>query len=132
MDDTAFFAAFRAGTIEPRDFDHRAHLRAAWCALRHAPFLEACIAVRDGLGHVARKANQPGLYHETLTIAFMALIAERIDGDPSCDAAVFLAAHPELFDRALLARHYQPATLASEVARRRFVLCDPIDQRVAA
>ena len=121
--DDEFFTAFRNGDIAPSDFDHRAHLRAAICALERMPFLEACIAVRDGLGHIARRAGKPALYHETLTIAFMALVAERVDGHAG-DWSSLLDAHPELFDRGLVGRYYRPETLASSAARRRFVLAD--------
>jgi len=122
-DDDDFFAAFRDGRVAASDFDHRAHLRAAIAALERLPFLEACIAVRDGLGHIARQVGKPALYHETLTIAFMALVAERLDGHDGGWASL-LDAHPELFDRGLVGRHYRAETLASDVARRRFVLAD--------
>lgn len=123
-DDAAFVEAFRAGEIVPSDFDHRAHLRAAIGLLGRLPFLEACIAMRDGLGHVARRAGKPALYHETLTIAFMALVAERVDGRAASHWASIVDAHPELFDRGLVGRYYRAETLASPAARRRFVMGD--------
>ena len=123
-DDDAFVAAFSAGDVAPTDFDHRAHLRIAICALERLPFLEACIAMRDGLGHVARRAGKPALYHETLTIAFMALVAERMENHRRGAWSSLLDAHPELFDRGLVGRHYRSGTLASPAARRRFVMSD--------
>jgi hypothetical protein len=66
----------------------------------------------------------PALYHETLTIAFMALVAERMENHSRGAWSSLLDAHPELFDRCLVGRHYRPGTLASPAARRRFVMGD--------
>ena len=127
MTDDDFIAAFEAGAIAPPDFDHRAHLRAAWCLARRRPFLEACVAMRDGLRHVARRAGKPGLYHETITVAFMSLVSQRAASGhwPAWDD--FIAAHPDLMDRALLARWYAPGALDSALARAQFVLPEPAD-----
>ncbi len=127
-DDDAFLAAFRAGAIEPAAFDHRAHLRAAVCALARLPFLEACIAIRDGLGHVAAKAGKPGLYHETLTVALMSLIADALDDDAGTASPIdvdgFVARHPALLDRRAIAARYRVETFDGAAARRRFRLPD--------
>lgn len=120
--DAAFLAAFEAGRIAPSAFDHRAHLRAAACALARYPFLEACVAMRDGLGRIARAAGVPQRYHETQTVALMTIVADRIEATGAADAAAVIAASPELFDRSLIDRYYGPATLASPAARRRLVL----------
>ena len=77
MTDQEFIDAFAAGRLDPAGFDHRAHLRAAFLLLRSKPFLEACIAMRDGLQALAGKIGKPDLYHETVTVAFMALVAAR-------------------------------------------------------
>ena len=125
MTDDDFTAAFEAGAIAPPDFDHRAHLRAAWCLARRRPFLEACVAMRDGLRHVARRAGKPGLYHETITIAFMSIVSQRAASAPGLAWGDFIEAHPDLMDRALLARWYAPGALDSALARAQFVLPEP-------
>lgn len=124
MTDDDFTDAFIAGAIAPADFDHRAHLRAAFCLGRRRPFLEACVAMRDGLRHIAARAGKPGLYHETITVAFMSLVSQRAAERPDLDWPAFLDAHPGLMDRALLGRWYAADTLASAHARERFVLPD--------
>lgn len=131
-DDDTFFAAFRAGAIEPSTFDHRAHLRAAACALVRLPFLEACIAVRDGLTRVAAKAGQPARYHETMTVAMLSLVADALDADDgdraagggTFDVERFVARHPSLLDRDAVACRYRRDTFAGDAARRRFRLPD--------
>ena len=128
MNDLEFIDAFTAGQLPTAGFDHRAHLRAAYLLLRDRPFLEACMAMRDGLQSLAGKLGKPDLYHETVTVAFMALVAERsssMDGD--WDA--FIAAHPELCGRGLLESYYSTALLASGAARTTFTLPDRIGGR---
>jgi hypothetical protein len=60
-----------------------------------------------------------------VTIAFLSLIAERLEGAAGCaDFAAFLAAHPQLLDKGALLRWYSPERLASDPARRTFLLPD--------
>jgi hypothetical protein len=121
MTDQEFIAAFTAGRLAPEGFDHRAHLRTAFLLLRSRPFLEACIAMREGLQALAGKLGKPDLYHETVTVAFMALVAERT---PTGDWDSFIAAHPELCERGLLDGWYSKGLLASGAARKTFVMPD--------
>ena len=121
MTDQEFIHAFTAGRLAPEGFDHRAHLRAAFLLLRSRPFLEACIAMREGLQALAGKLGKPDLYHETVTVAFMALVAER---GPEGDWSGFIARHPELCQRGLLDGWYSKALLASSAARKTFAMPD--------
>jgi len=122
MTDAEFLAAFERGTLPPEDFGHRAHVRTACLYLAQRPFLEACIAMRDGLRAFAARVGKEGLYHETVTVAFMSLVAERRAAAPDLDWEALLARFPELCDRALLARYYAPGHLDSAAARACFVL----------
>ena len=124
MTDDHFVEAFELGNLLPADFDHRAHLRAAYCLARRRPFLEACIAMRDGVRGIAGRAGRPGLYHETITVAFMSIVAQRLAADPGVAWDDFAAAHPDLSDRALLGRWYSREALDSPQARVQFVLPD--------
>ena len=124
MTDDEFVEGFETGNLLPADFDHRAHLRAAFCLVRRRPFLESCIAMRDGLRDIARRAGRPGLYHETITVAFMSVVAQRAASDPGLAWDGFIAAHPDLMERALLARWYGRETLESAQARAQFVMPD--------
>ena len=124
MTDDDLLLAFESGTLAPDAFDHASHLRVAFALLGRRPFLEACIAMREGLRALARRAGKEGLYHETITIAFMSLVLARVREGPAADGHAFVAAHPELSERGLLACHYRAATLQSVAARERFVLAD--------
>jgi len=122
MTDDALALAFEAGELPAGTFDQEAHVRVAYAYLRRLPFLEACVAMREGLKRFAARIGKPNLYHETITVAFMSLVNERMLGDRAADGAEFLCAHPELADRALLERYYDAATLHSDAARRAFLL----------
>jgi hypothetical protein len=126
MTDQDFIDAFVAGRLAPAGFDHCAHLRAAFLLLRSRPFLEACIAMRDGLQALAGKLGKPDLYHETVTVAFMALVAER---GPEGDWDGFIARHPELSERGLLDGWYSKALLASGAARKTFTMPDLVEEQ---
>jgi hypothetical protein len=121
MTDQEFIDTFTAGQLEPAGFDHRAHLRAAFLLLQRTPFLEACIAMRDGLQALAARLGKPDLYHETVTVAFMALVAERM---PARDWNSFIARHPELCERGLLDGYYSKTLLVSGAARKTFAMPD--------
>ena len=70
-------AAFEAGRIDPASFPHRDHVRVSYELLERHPFPEALLHLARGLRCLAAKAGRPEVYHETITAAFLALIAER-------------------------------------------------------
>jgi hypothetical protein len=122
MPDDDFLEAFRTGALPLMDFDHRAHVRAGYLYVtRHGLGLAIARFGRDLRGFAAAHGKH-GLYHETITIAFMALINERIalDGDRGWKS--FAAANLDLFGRDGLTPFYAPEELASPEARRVFLL----------
>jgi hypothetical protein len=125
----ALLADFEAGRIDPADFHHRDHLRLAWAMLGEVALPEALARFPAGLRRLAARAGRPGLYHETITWAYLLLIHERrAAGDERArrDWSAFAAAHPDLFawKPGILERYYTPEALASEAARRSFVMPD--------
>lgn len=73
---------------------------------------------------MAARAGKPESYHETVTVAFLSLIAERLD--ETRDFEVFAALNPDLFDKGILCRWYRSDRLASDRARHTFVLPEPM------
>ena len=120
-------AAFERGDIDPERFDHEAHLYAAWLYL-DAFSDEACERFVAALKRLTIKLGVPGMYHDTITRFYMALLAERRQQSPSSDWQAFREANRDLFDRSenVLARYYSAARLASKAARRSFVLPDKL------
>jgi hypothetical protein len=121
VSDEQFLQAFEDGTLPKDDFTHAAHVRLAWICLRRDGFEAGSARVIRGIRAFAALHGATGLYHETVTRAWLALVAAADDRAPSFEA--FLAAAPQLRGRAL-DRHYAPETLASDDARSRFVAPD--------
>ena len=121
----ALVDAFLNRRIAAADFRHADHIQVAHGLLGRGSFLEAAAGLSAGLKAITVRAGQPGAYHETITLAFLALIAERRAAGEDHDFAHFAAANPNLFDRGVLGRWYAPHRLSSDLARRTFLLPDP-------
>jgi hypothetical protein len=131
LDDDALLAGFESCTLPAAAFRHRDHVRVAWLHLRSAPFEEASFRFCTGLRRFARAHGHAGLYHETMTWAYLALVNERMTLPPEpggpADFDAFAAANPDLLvhEGGALARLYDPDVLASELAKRAFLLPRP-------
>jgi len=125
-EDDEFVAAFEAGTLPKAQFTHAAHVRAAWWYLQHHPLGAAIDRFRATLQAYAASLGATGKYHETVTIAWMLLIEERLANDARLLSwREFADAHPELFRTpSLVTRYYTDATLTSPRARTSFVMPD--------
>jgi hypothetical protein len=123
VSDEDLLAGFAAGTLDA--FPHRQHVRVAWLYLGREPLLRAIERFAGDLRRFAAAKGKPGLYHETLTFAFLFLIHERRGGAPE-DFADFEARNPDLFrgNPSVLDRYYRRETLASARARQTFLLPD--------
>ena len=126
LDDAALLDAFERLAIAPRDFRHREHVRLAFAILTADPDLAAAaMRFRALLQRFAGAIGAQAKYHETLTWAYLAVIAERMHGQAYANSLDLLAAHPDLLDHqhGAIARHYDvPAITASPLARAVFVL----------
>lgn len=114
-------ARFEAGAFEPAQFHHRDHVRIAFEMLERFSFAEAASRFSRGLRAMTQRVGKPEAYHETVTIAFLSLIAEARDSSPE-DFEIFAERHPDLFDKSALLKVYSRARLESAIARRTFVL----------
>jgi len=124
--DTAFVTALESGSLPLEAFDHRAHLRAGFVYLRRHDFPQASVAMKTAIVGFATRIGKPTLYHETLTLAYLALIAERMADEPAdIDFATFYARYPELGRVDYFRRYYPAGELDDPQARRTFVLPRP-------
>lgn len=127
MTEQELIQAFESTELPVAVFTHEMHVRTAWCYLRRDPFPVALGRFATALRQYAAAKSLPGLYHETVTVAWMTLINQRLDGAEHLPWESFKAAFPELFARpSLLLRHYSDETLRSGRARRMFVLPDRV------
>ena len=127
MTDEELVSCFEDGTVPPGGFHHAEHVRVAWWYARRHPWLVALDHFGVALRRFAEAQGKPGLYHETITTAFVVLVVERLDGDGAdLDWESFAARNADLlvWKPSILDRYYRPETLASDRARRLFVLPD--------
>ena len=112
-------------------FDHRDHVQAGFGYLQSHGYAGALAEMARALRRFAAPHGKAGLYHETITAAFLALIHERMAEDlvalggdftRKLDWESFAARHPDLFAGDLIGRYYSKDTLRSDLARRCFVL----------
>ncbi len=133
MTDAKFLAAFETAGLARSAWTHDAHVRVAWLYLSRMPFPEALEKVRTGIqklnaayarqnaGRCLPAKKGPAGYHDTITVAFVRLIAARLT--PGEGFADFQDRNPDLFDRSLAAIrvHYTKKLLFSAKARKAFV-----------
>lgn len=126
-EEQAFIEAFEGCTLPPDRFRHRDHIRLGWLYFRLHPVPAALARFVEGLKRFAAANGQAGLYHETITYAFLFLINERMERQGR-DASweVFATRNADLATGGLAFLHtyYRPETLASELARAVFVMPD--------
>jgi hypothetical protein len=121
----SFLERFLAGEIRPQDFRHADHVRAGYELLARHDFLDAAATYCRVLKEMAARIGKPEAFHLTVTLAFLSLIAERVEGNAHASFEEFALANPDLMDKALLARWYRPERLSGVAARHGFVLPDP-------
>src|SRR5262245_5908333 len=101
-DSNAELARFARGDCDPGNFPHREHVRMAVEMLRRHSFPETVLHYSRALREMTARIGKPEAYHETVTIAFLSLIAERMDD--RTDFESFASANPDLLDKRVLAR----------------------------
>lgn len=128
LEDTEFVSRFEDGTLPVASFHHRDHVRLAWLYLKREPPVAALTRFAAGLKRFAALNGAPGLYHETITWAFLFLIRERMERTPDAGWDDFAAANPDLFrwKPSILDDYYRKETLASDLARKVFVMPDRV------
>lgn len=123
--DIEFLALFEECTLPESDWTHTGHIRVAWICLNQSPPDLALERVRtDILRYNADVLNRRHKYHETVTVAFSRLVAERMrDDEPWAEFAMRI---DDMLDTAepLLLRYYSADRLFSDEARRQFVYAD--------
>ena len=116
---------FVHGETDAAAFPHREHVRMAFEMLRRHDFAESVWLFSRALRAMTAKAGKPQAFNQTVTVAFLALVAERLAAAPASGFTAFEGRHPDIFDKTILRRWYSPERLADEITRRVFVLPRP-------
>lgn len=116
-DDASFLRAFEDASLDASAFRHRDHVRLAWLYLRREGEQRATQLMLEGIGRFAAAKGAAGVYHETLTRAWIRLVAAALARDASRDFDSFVEAHPELLDKRRPYAFYTDETLDGAAAR---------------
>ena len=79
MTNSEFVCAFRNGTLTPSTFHHEQHLRLAYVHLSSGPLDSAIESFRKDLQWFLSNFGEESKYHETITVAFLLIVKERMD-----------------------------------------------------
>jgi hypothetical protein len=127
MDDEELWQAFTTQTLTHSAWNHEAHVRVAFLHVRDVGFDldEAHLRLRAGIirlnyFHGLVETSKRG-YFETLTRAWLWLVADAARRCHATTSEELLGQCPELLDGTIVARHYSSELLASAHARAVFV-----------
>ncbi|MBI1854188.1 MAG: hypothetical protein HYR85_27945 [Planctomycetes bacterium] len=120
-------AGFEDATLPKEEWTHSAHIVVALRAVRVHGAMEATTRMRDGLRRFnAAKGGPATAYHETITLAWIALLdrflASEDHGQPLATLAA--SALERMGDKLYLLRFYTREVLMSDEARMRWVAPD--------
>lgn len=114
--------ALETGALDPAMFPHPEHVRLGYEMLGRYSFSEALARFSHGLKLIGAKAGRPEVYHETITVAFLALIGERRARGEENSWNEFKAKNADLLEKRCLEKWYGAEQLGSDLARRTFCL----------
>lgn len=123
MTDAAFMEQFENCTLDPKCFDHVAHLRLAWLYITKAGCDGALEKVTQGLMAYTQSLGAADKYNHTLTVAAVKAVNHFINQSKSQDFQAFIEEFPRLkFEfMALMDVHYNRSTLSTAQARSEYV-----------
>lgn len=118
--------AFTNTTLPADRFHHAQHLQVAWLFVRQYGMPAALSEFTMAIKRFAEAKGAHGLYHETITWAFLLIIAERLARQPADTWDAFAADNADLLSwkPSVLDRYYSTELLESALARTTFVMPD--------
>jgi hypothetical protein len=129
MNDEELMGQFEDGTLAAECFHHADHVRMAYLYVCKYPLLEAIERFSTTLKKFATAQGKPERYHETITWAYVFLVAERRvrAGRPETWES-FKRNNPDLLNwqENILKRYYRDDTLKSSLARQIFLFPDKL------
>jgi len=120
------FDRFVDTSLPADQFHHRQHVQVAWMFVGKYGMPAALAEFTTAIKRFADAKGATGLYHETITWAFLLLIAERQARVPAETWEQFEAGNADLlaWKPSILERYYSKELLSSDLARRTFLMPD--------
>jgi hypothetical protein len=120
LNDAEFVSAIENLELPLEQFRHADHLRLAWIELHRVPFDLALDSVRSKIRRFAAHHQKSEIYHETITVAWVSLLATH--SEPTFGE--FLGANSHRLNAGLLHAYWSPESLASDAARSAWLVPD--------
>lgn len=130
MTDDELYDLFTSTALPADQFHHEQHVRVAWLFIRRHGMPGALGEFSEAIKRFPAAKGAHGLYHETITWAFLLILNERQARQPASTWAEFARANADLllWKPSILERYYSQELLMSDEARRSFVMPDRLDQ----
>jgi len=116
--------AFEACDVDVSAFGHIDHVGVAYEMLRTCDFLDASLKYSECINTIATKAGASQKFNLTITLAFLSLIAERMNATRHNSFGSFIRQNRDLLSANVLAKWYSPERLRSDLARAVFLMPD--------
>jgi len=122
-DDRLFVAQLEASTLAATQFDHRAHVRAAYVYLAESDPETATRRMRAALlAFLQHHGIAASKYHATITKAWVLAVRHFMALTPDAESAdAFIDANAQLLDSKIMLNHYSASLLFSPEARAEFM-----------
>ena len=133
MEERELFDRFVDTTLPADQFHHQQHVHVAWLFVQKHGMPAALAEFSAAIKRFADAKGATGLYHETITWAFLLLIADRQARTPAASWDDFERANRDLltWKPSILNRYYSKELLESDLARRTFLMPDLTSQEPA-
>ncbi|MBL4645963.1 MAG: hypothetical protein COA52_13890 [Hyphomicrobiales bacterium] len=118
----AMTVALQDNTLAPEGFGHLQHLGVAHHLLKTCDFLDALVIYSKGIQNLAARAGVSDKFNLTVTLAFLSIMAERINAAPDQAFEPFLEDNPDLMSRDLLEKFYTQDRSGTALARKVFLM----------
>ncbi len=118
--DEQFLEAFHSCRLPKEQFTNISHFRLAWLHVHRESLAEAEAQIRTGIRRYAAHLGADGKYHETITTAWVRLVATHREAT----FEEFLRNNEAKLNLSTLHRFWSPELLASERARQEWVSPD--------
>lgn len=115
---------FEKCEIDAEAYSHIRHVGVAFTILTRYDFLTANQIYSTNTNKIATAAGAADKFHVTITLAFLSIIAERMQAGDYSDAQDFIDRNPDLINQNPLRKHYSAERMMSEQARKTFLLPD--------
>ena len=126
---------FESLLLNPANFGHVDHEGAAYLMLKKYDFPQAAARYSENINMIATRTGAARNFNTTVTIAYLSIIAERMQTTVHRDVYNFIECNQDLITTNPLKELYSAERLASEEARLTFLLPDlpaKFDQRIRA